>query len=259
MDVGKSVNTIDLLDVDNYATWEIRMKFLLITRGLWSAVVGNEDVDSVTDQKALALIGLCVKEHHLTTLKRCSTAKEAWEQLEGVYQAKSNARKLQLKRELTQLRMESSEPLTKYVARAKDIQDQLRAASYEIADQEVAWAVLAGLPTEYEMMVTVLTATETEMKLDDILPKLLQVEQRVQKYERPEEKALIAMRGGGFGSRGKKYSKGGHNDQDRDAHKTCYYCGKVGHIQRNCVEKRRQSAGRHGKQMLAKFSSAIAF
>ena len=32
----------ELLDVDNYATWQTRMmKFLLITRGLWIAVTSN--------------------------------------------------------------------------------------------------------------------------------------------------------------------------------------------------------------------------
>ena len=48
----------ELLDVDNYATWQTRMmKFLLITRGLWIAVTSNGEVDPDTDQKALALIG----------------------------------------------------------------------------------------------------------------------------------------------------------------------------------------------------------
>lgn len=90
---------MERLDVDNYATWKSRMKFLLISKGLWSAVSGN-NVDPETDLKALAQIGLYVKEHHLPMLERCDTAKEAWQQLEAVYQAKTNARKLQLRKHL---------------------------------------------------------------------------------------------------------------------------------------------------------------
>ena len=81
---------IELLDIDNYATWETRMKFLLITKGLWTAIEADDGrVDPDIDQRALATIGLFVKEHHLTTLKRCGTAKEAWRQLEAVYCCKS--------------------------------------------------------------------------------------------------------------------------------------------------------------------------
>ena len=86
---------VERLDVDNYATWKSRMRFLLISKGLWAAVSGT-DAGPETDLKALAQIGLYVKEHHLPLLERCKTAKEAWDKLESVYQAKSNARKLQL-------------------------------------------------------------------------------------------------------------------------------------------------------------------
>ena len=68
---------VERLDVDNYATWRTRMKFLLISKGLWHAITGD-DANVDNDQKALALIGLYVKEHHLPLMERCTTAKEAW-------------------------------------------------------------------------------------------------------------------------------------------------------------------------------------
>jgi hypothetical protein len=62
---------------------------------------------------------------------------------------------LQLRKELAQLKMGVLEPVTKYTSRAIEIQDQLRAIGYDVTDQEVAWAVLAGLPPSYDMVVTV--------------------------------------------------------------------------------------------------------
>ena len=56
--------TVERLDVDNYATWSIRMRALLITKGLWGAVTGDS-IDPDKDQKALTQIILHVKDHHL--------------------------------------------------------------------------------------------------------------------------------------------------------------------------------------------------
>jgi hypothetical protein len=112
---------LERLDVDNYATWSIRMRALLISKGLWGAVTGDS-IDPDKDQKALAQIILHVKDHHLMTVGNCATAQTAWDTLKNTYEAKTNARKLILRRELTQLKMGATEPLTMYAARAKDIQ-----------------------------------------------------------------------------------------------------------------------------------------
>ena len=214
---------VERLDVDNYATWRSKIKFLLITKGLWTAVAGDS-IDTDKDAKALALIGLHVKDHHLPELENCSSAKAAWERLEAIYQAKSNARKRQLRKELSQLKMGATEPLSKYVARAKDIQNQLRAAGHVVTDQEVAWALLAGLPPAYDTVVTVLeTSTTVDVALDDLLPKLMPVEQRLSSSSTSthHETALAA--------------KG-----DRE----CWYCGKKGHVRRACKQRMQDEARR---------------
>ena len=72
---------IDALDVNNWATWNIRMKALLIQKGLWAmigpAAEGDGEVDEARDQKALALIILNVKDHHLLTVAHSETARAA--------------------------------------------------------------------------------------------------------------------------------------------------------------------------------------
>lgn len=75
---------VEPLDVDNYATWSIRMRALLISKGLWTTVLADEP-EAGNDLKALAQIILHVKDHHLMTVGACTTAKEAWMKLKTTY------------------------------------------------------------------------------------------------------------------------------------------------------------------------------
>ena len=212
------VKSIERLDVDNYRTWSKKMKAVLVTKELWTPVTEDEPTDKKADQKALALITLSVSDHNLSTLDEAETAKAAWETLKKVYEARSNARKLQLKRELNALKKDAAETVTAYVTRAKDLRIQLASTGYEVKDEEVVLSLLAGLPTEYDMIVTVLESSDGKLVLNDLLPKLLPVEQRV----KPEEiKAWI--------------SKG---PEARE----CYYCHKKGHLKKDCRQKLRDKA-----------------
>lgn len=204
---------IEKLSGDNYATWSTDMKWLLIMKGIWNAVVDHENVDEADDLTAMAFIGLNVEKHLKTTIDACDTAKEAWDKLEDVYKAKSNARKLQLKRELTSISLKPKESITLYVSRAKDIRDQLIAAGYEASEEEVALSLLAGLPEGYESIVDTIQATTEALDIDELMPKLLIVEQRVKDRNDAsliKEKAFVV----------------------------CFKCGQKGHIKRNCPKKK---------------------
>jgi len=94
--------------------------------------------------------------------------------LEGTYKAKSKARRLQLKQELNSIKLGHDEPVTKYVARAKAIRNELLAAGHDIKDEEVVWSVLAGLHDTYKTIKTIImNMDEEELHVDTIMPMLL--------------------------------------------------------------------------------------
>ena len=165
--------TIEPLDENNYTTWAARVRFLLIKKELWGETTSEVLLNQVKNDKALAEIGLHVKEHHLALVTSCARAYEAWQKLEAIYKSKGQARKIQLRRELNTLKKDVSEPNSKYVARAQSLKSDLAAVGHNVSDEDVAYSILAGLPKEYEIASSILEAQETTLSPHVIMSKLL--------------------------------------------------------------------------------------
>lgn len=61
--------------------------------------------------------------------------------------------------------MMAQEPLTKYIERAKSLWCELTASGLEIQKSEICWSTLSGLPSEYDMVVTVLNHMAADLTL----------------------------------------------------------------------------------------------
>jgi len=259
---------IEPLDTDNYATWSVRMRAVLIQKGLWQAVqdtgaaTGAECAASAeADQKALALLILCVKDHHLAAMSACATACEAWTSLESVYKSKSVARRQQLKRELNHLKKLPTEPVTKFVGRARALWNDLAAAGEKIEEADIVWAALNGLPAEYATLIEVLETTGSPLKLDEALSKLLKVEQRI--VSKDEVAGAYVARSGQqrFSSRvqpaGRSAVRSSAARSSTVEQRKCYYCGKPGHIKAECRKRMREEANSSGARPVVALMASL--
>jgi hypothetical protein len=152
-----------------------------------------------------------VKDHHLGKVAAAKTAKELWDDLETTYKCKSNARKMLLRREINTLKLGSGEPISMYVARAEDLYKNLTAAGSDMKPEELAFAILAGLPDEYGTLVTILEATSEKMSAKEMLPLLLQMEARLKlqgSSERGESQATAYAAKRLSSKKGFAYKKG---------------------------------------------------
>ena len=185
--------TIEKLGTANYGIWKRRIRSLLESRGEWGYVTGDED-DKAKSAQVKGTILLYVDDYHLQMADGVVTAKGLWDKLEKTFQASTNAKRLLLRQQLSSLRKEPKEEITKYIVRAKGIASDLDAIGHPTEPSELVLPIMAGLPKEYSVLVSIVGASKTEYTLEEILQILLIHEQQIIAEGRHETVPVYGMR-----------------------------------------------------------------
>ena len=264
---------IEPLTVSNYPTWSVRMKMLLVFKDLWEGI--EPGTDKKKSELAKALIGLNVSPEYALTVEDQPDAKTAWEYFRNLFKGKSNARILQLKRDLSSLRQKPGELVATYASRARDVFSELKASGESVKDDELAFNVLNGLRGEFETIRTILLASDQSLRLEAILPKLQQEEnmRQLSGESQGEKETAVAYAakgrnfrkgfpqksdsgsfGQGFGNKGSPGGQGSQqkgqgfsqkSNQDKaGSNSGCFYCGKPGHMKKDCRKRLADLQGR---------------
>jgi hypothetical protein len=79
---------------------------------------------------------------------------------------------------LDHLKKGPGESVSKYVARGENLCADLVATGFEMKKEELAFQLLVGLTSEYDMLVMALEARADVLTVEELLPLLLQTEAR---------------------------------------------------------------------------------
>ena len=199
------------LTSENYAIWRHRMKALLITKGFENALLHKEHENS---EQALALMCLCVLNDYVDLIAQSESANSAWSALEAIHVGQTTARRLSLRKELTNLNKNPNENMIGYIMRAKHICTSLKAIDGTITETQLMDAILAGLPEEYSTKVEML-ATMGETNMLNIQNQLLHAESSLITKETSKGQVVFAA-------------------QTIRPKPTCSYCGRSGHGREKC-------------------------
>ena len=247
----------------NYAQWAARMKSLFMVKHLWATVaplpaVANVDgpvVNPADDEQALGLIGLNVEDCHIPLVSRCNTAREAWGALLAIYQANSNARKLQLLDDFSNIRMERGESISEYSARAKAVADRLTESGEETSELALVQRILQGLPADYAVCKSGIKMQREELTLQWVTSTLLNEEQDIRPAKESNSSSAFFSnrrptygRGNGSSAQGTFGGGRGPSSGSRMESVRCYNCGGMGHIAINCTKPRQFVRGDDGAQ-----------
>ncbi|PNX86516.1 gag-protease polyprotein, partial [Trifolium pratense] len=194
-----------LVGASNYDYWKSRMMAFLkqIDSKTWKAVLRGwappvkmdkdgkpslelkreeewskeEDELALANSKALYALYNGVDKHIFRLIKKCVSAKEAWNILETVHEGTSKvkmSRLLLLTTKFENLRMNDDETIQEFHMTLLDYDNQFDALGEKIPEEKLVRKMLRSLPKKFDMKVTAIEEAKdiTEMKLDELVDSL---------------------------------------------------------------------------------------
>ena len=229
-----------LLTENNFPTWKLQMRMLLMRLGVWRIVEGTEvapderDRDIVASRKfiersdkALSTIVLGVDPKLLYLLGDPQDPTEVWNLLCNQFQKKTWSNKLSLKRRLYGLKLRDQDPVQEHLKSMIEVFEELAVIGDPIEEEDKVVQILTSLPESYSMLVTAFEASAEVPKLEVVTEKILNEERK-----RKEKSA----------------SSGGLSNPgdcallvSKPMPRRCFYCGDTAHIKRFCPELRKKN------------------
>lgn len=161
-----SLARIELLSKNNFDTWKLQVRAILVKNEVWDYVCGSkvrpavtaEDAASqaaaanwdATDAKAHSDLILAISPSELKQVKGCETSNAIWTRLHEIYQSQGPARKATLLMRLTLHKMAEDGDMREHVRSFFDTVDKLQEMEIEVNKDLLAIMLLNSLPSSFE-------------------------------------------------------------------------------------------------------------
>ena len=231
--------SIDKLNGDNYLVWATQVQLVLESKGLWKYVadVMEVDADGTTSEasgpssniqreqearQAMAEIILNIESKYVVSVLNKKTPREVWNTLKDMNSSQARASQTTLRRKLLCLKKKETQTIQEYANVIADIENQLAASEFLLSEFDKKFALLQGLPQEYDTIRTYLREKDTDT-FAQLVAKLEIREEELRNNIEVSEKN---------GKQPKAFLSGGKTDKKKRV--KCYHCKKRGHMKKDC-------------------------
>lgn len=252
----------ETLNKDNYDTWKIQMRAILIKNDAWGYVSGSKPKPTATeddatpsaaiqrweeaDEKAQSDIVLAISPTELKGTKGCKTAAEIWRKLESLHQSKGPVRKAALLNHLLSLQMRDGDDPREHSRRFSDTVDKLAELDIEIHQDALVIMLLRSLPESLENFRCAISSRDELPSLETLYIKLAEEFDARKDPERDaNQTAMFARKPKSKPGQGDKNRRGKPDKRDpakSDAKMKCFKCQQIGHRAKNCPKVRDNQA-----------------
>jgi gag-polypeptide of LTR copia-type len=244
--MAASIRYEDRLDgISNYLQWKVRLSAVLKENKIYnyvSSVVAAPaadpvalDLHEVKEAKAQRIILDGVKDHLIPHLAEKKTAKEMWDALKNLFEAKNENWKMALKAKLHDTKMGKEESVSSYLTRVAQVKDELAVVGEVILDSELVRIALNGFTKDWEVFVKCVVGREHLPDWSRLWDDFTQEEIRErsqssdQKTDRVDENVALVAKSKKKGSSARDLSK-----------VRCFCCNKLGHLASQCPERKKK-------------------
>jgi gag-polypeptide of LTR copia-type len=155
-DFADAIRVIDKFNGEDFHLWKFKMRMVLEEKDLWDLVTGREEHPTDSGEKvqayerrcrkALATICLNLTDSQLLHVRSATTPAEAWKKLEDLYETKSLANKLFLRRKFFNTPMNDGDTMINHINNVRKMADQLEAIDAPIREEDIVMTLLCSLP-----------------------------------------------------------------------------------------------------------------
>jgi hypothetical protein len=251
--------------VEKFCAWKYRIGLILeeneLARFVREEVSDPDDVvGKAKHQKdtirAKRIIVDSIKYHLIPYVSSKKTLKEMFDALNRLYEGKNLNRKMNLRTQLKNTRMQRGESIQEYFSKILEFNEHLEAIGDTIDEDELVMTTLNSLTRPWDAFIQTICARKEKIKFDSLWEECIQEESRVANREallaRDEYQALATHTKGGRNksyfqketykefhpqnkfshkeSHPKRFQKKGQRKERDYSSVQCYHCDKMGHI-----------------------------
>jgi hypothetical protein len=202
---------------------------------------------------------MSIKDSIIPHIRDTTTSAATWTALKALYETSNTNRILFLKTKLLGIKMDGNEFVSSFLGRIKEVKDKLVNIGETVSNTDLVTITLNGMLEDYHMFITSLATREKPPMFEELTGILLQEEERHGNLK-PQSKDLslwsnnrsargrsgVRGRGGGSWQKGSSSQRRQSPNQgiqyDRNESKSCFYCGRPGHMVKDCHKKKSDEA-----------------
>ena len=258
-----------LFDGTNFGFWKKRMTYYLMSLGpeVWNFCQNEYQTTStlpidqddrkayITNAKAMNSITSGIIDSEFTKIMHCTSAKEMWEKLVGLYDGDSKVKKAKLqtrRRQFERLKMEDEEDIAAYLLRVAEVVNSLKGLDEKVEESTIVQKVLRSLLDRFDSKISVIEEAKDldTLKMDELHGILTTYEM---KKGGPSSKDVAFK-----ASKSKKGKERNDCSDESDVESEfaqfvgklkrrsklkgkypliCFKCGKIGHYAAKCPHK----------------------
>lgn len=230
----------------DFIIWRRKMKTILVQLEVFEAVTGEYSPEATAKEitrmnnTAMATLMTHLEGKVIHEMGETETARELWENLIKRYQSSTLPNKVSLQTKFYGFRMDTAKTIKENLEVFYKLIQELAICGERIPDQLKCIILLNALPPAYNSIKEIFQCSGDELSLERLLDSIKLKEASLGSDKR-EEVMLARWKPGAEGSSKRNTIPKWKRKQERKLEhyggRKCYYCGKEGHMIKDCRKK----------------------